>query len=65
MFIKLTLSLSLSRSYEFGLLQEGKNIKVEIKCPYDPDYNPNQFDTAKITIDDRCYNSRKNYIELK
>ena len=41
----------LYRSYEFGLQQEGKNTKIEIKTTHF------LIDVAKVVIDDRCYDS--------
>ena len=46
------LALSLSRSTEYGLQHNGKNVKIEIKTSFYLDY------ISKITINDRCYDSK-------
>ena len=45
-------------STEYGLEQNGKNAKIEIKAPH-PEYH------QKITIDDRCYNSKTHIFTLE
>ena len=44
-------SMGSAFSTEFGLQQEGKDIKIEINC--------NDEETVKVMIDDRCYDSGK------